>query len=355
MYVRSFVNVPWMSVPFEVISWTVPALTCWRKNGLYGTRTRDCGSMARLLRKTLSPRMTRKKTIHRVPGLYQGRPAPAGGGPCGPDGVFSGGRPSAWSAIARPRLDVHGDSSTAPVSGQLDPAGMRIRDSVVEDVERTLVLADDELEIVTGRVVDRYLQHVCTAGPVERDCDPVELALDELDALEFRVRGERLLDGRGLGRAGSGHGSRIAVRGRIRFAANPQPGYRRAALRSFRLASGQGEASIDRDCARASRHHTSSYMWSASQIAVTSPNAASAGIIVATGSASRNSSAATNRPRLSLTRRSVRIRIPENGSRNRAQPPQSANAVTWSSSSPVCETIAFIANAKRTMPTISGK
>ena len=45
---RSFcVNVPWIAVPFEVISLTCPAFTCWRKNGLYGTRTREAGCIAR--------------------------------------------------------------------------------------------------------------------------------------------------------------------------------------------------------------------------------------------------------------------------------------------------------------------
>ena len=40
---RSFcVNVPWIAVPFDVISFDVPvAFTCLRKNGLYGTRTRE--------------------------------------------------------------------------------------------------------------------------------------------------------------------------------------------------------------------------------------------------------------------------------------------------------------------------
>ena len=36
-----------MAVPFEVISATSPLLTCCRKYGLYGTRTRDCACVAR--------------------------------------------------------------------------------------------------------------------------------------------------------------------------------------------------------------------------------------------------------------------------------------------------------------------
>ena len=42
-----FVNVPWIAVPFDVISSTWPARTWFRKNGLYGTRTRDGGCVAR--------------------------------------------------------------------------------------------------------------------------------------------------------------------------------------------------------------------------------------------------------------------------------------------------------------------
>jgi hypothetical protein len=45
-YDSFLVNVPWMSVPFEVISFTVPALTWSWKNGLYGTRMRETGSVA---------------------------------------------------------------------------------------------------------------------------------------------------------------------------------------------------------------------------------------------------------------------------------------------------------------------
>ena len=40
-------NVPWIAVPFEVISLTLPSRTCWRKNGLYGTRGRAGSFIAR--------------------------------------------------------------------------------------------------------------------------------------------------------------------------------------------------------------------------------------------------------------------------------------------------------------------
>jgi hypothetical protein len=39
--------VPWIAVPLEVISLTCLALTWPRKNGLYGTRTRAVGCVAR--------------------------------------------------------------------------------------------------------------------------------------------------------------------------------------------------------------------------------------------------------------------------------------------------------------------
>ena len=49
-YVSFCVNVPWIAVPFDVISLTCPLVTCDRKNGLYGTRTREVGCVARELR-----------------------------------------------------------------------------------------------------------------------------------------------------------------------------------------------------------------------------------------------------------------------------------------------------------------
>jgi hypothetical protein len=52
--VTSLLNTPWMSVPLDVISSTLPVVTCCQKNGLYGTRTRDSGSMARLVMNRLT-------------------------------------------------------------------------------------------------------------------------------------------------------------------------------------------------------------------------------------------------------------------------------------------------------------
>ena len=43
-------KVPWIAVPLEVISFTCLAFTWFRKNGLYGTRTREDGSVARELK-----------------------------------------------------------------------------------------------------------------------------------------------------------------------------------------------------------------------------------------------------------------------------------------------------------------
>src|SRR6187399_1542329 len=41
LYVSGSLNVPWIAVPLDVMSFTLPSRTCWRKNGLYGTRTRE--------------------------------------------------------------------------------------------------------------------------------------------------------------------------------------------------------------------------------------------------------------------------------------------------------------------------
>jgi hypothetical protein len=46
-YLIFCVNVPWIAVPLDVIDLTWPARTSFRKNGLYGTRTRDSGCVAR--------------------------------------------------------------------------------------------------------------------------------------------------------------------------------------------------------------------------------------------------------------------------------------------------------------------
>ncbi len=62
-----------MSVPFDRISSTLLVLTCCRKNGLYGTRTRDSGSIARVLMNRLSASTARKKTIQRGESRNPGR------------------------------------------------------------------------------------------------------------------------------------------------------------------------------------------------------------------------------------------------------------------------------------------
>jgi len=45
--VSFWVNVPWIAVPLDVIYLTCPSVTCSRKNGLYGTRTREGADVAR--------------------------------------------------------------------------------------------------------------------------------------------------------------------------------------------------------------------------------------------------------------------------------------------------------------------
>ena len=34
LYASASLNVPWIAVPLDVISLTLPSRTCWRKNGL---------------------------------------------------------------------------------------------------------------------------------------------------------------------------------------------------------------------------------------------------------------------------------------------------------------------------------
>jgi hypothetical protein len=49
LYFVASLKAPWIAVPFDVMSFTCPARTSLRKNGLYGTRTRDCACVAREL------------------------------------------------------------------------------------------------------------------------------------------------------------------------------------------------------------------------------------------------------------------------------------------------------------------
>jgi len=62
---------PWIAVPFEVISSTWPARTCCRKNGVYGTRTRAAGCVARLPKNMLIANRPRKRPTHTI---QPGRP-----------------------------------------------------------------------------------------------------------------------------------------------------------------------------------------------------------------------------------------------------------------------------------------
>ena len=47
LYVSASLNVPWIAVPLDVMSLTLLSRTCCRKNGLYGTRTREGSLIAR--------------------------------------------------------------------------------------------------------------------------------------------------------------------------------------------------------------------------------------------------------------------------------------------------------------------
>ena len=53
------VNVPWIAVPCEVMDATPFAVTWSTKYGVYGTRTRDSGSIARVAVNRLTARIPR--------------------------------------------------------------------------------------------------------------------------------------------------------------------------------------------------------------------------------------------------------------------------------------------------------
>jgi hypothetical protein len=107
---------------------------------------------------------------------------------------------------------------------QFNPASVCIDEWVVEDVKRSLVACDDELEGVTRRaIVEGHKDEVHGATPVRADGYPPGPALGELDALVPIVE--------------SGHGPRIPVGGPDRDAANIHPSYRPAGLRTYTLAS----------------------------------------------------------------------------------------------------------------------
>jgi len=57
-------NVPWIAVPFDVISATLPSETCARKNGLYGTRTRSGALVAREPNQKLMTSRPTSSAIH---------------------------------------------------------------------------------------------------------------------------------------------------------------------------------------------------------------------------------------------------------------------------------------------------
>ena len=86
LYCSFCVNVPWIAVPFEVICLTWPALTCRRKNGLYGTRTRELGCVARMVRKKFRARSARKNAIQPRLGRKRGTCGGAGDEPRGDGG-----------------------------------------------------------------------------------------------------------------------------------------------------------------------------------------------------------------------------------------------------------------------------
>src|SRR4029450_11691295 len=86
-YVIFWVNVPWIAVPFDMISLTWPAFTCFRKKGLYGTRTRDSGCVTREPREKFKARSASAKTIQAR--LIRGKRGGEGVDPRGDGGALS--------------------------------------------------------------------------------------------------------------------------------------------------------------------------------------------------------------------------------------------------------------------------
>src|SRR5207247_7135809 len=60
-------KVPWIAVPFDVISATLPTRTCARKSGLYGTRTRDAACVALEAAQKLTTRSPSVRTASHEP------------------------------------------------------------------------------------------------------------------------------------------------------------------------------------------------------------------------------------------------------------------------------------------------
>jgi hypothetical protein len=78
-------NVPWIAVPFEVIDTTSPLETLLRKYGLYGTRTRDAGWVARWLAQKFTANSASTSAATRQLNRKRGSPGgvPGGGAPPG--------------------------------------------------------------------------------------------------------------------------------------------------------------------------------------------------------------------------------------------------------------------------------
>ena len=72
LYVSGSLNEPWIAVPLDVICSTLPCRTCWRKNGLYGTRTRDGSLIAREPRKMFSSSSPIRNRIQFLPKAKRG-------------------------------------------------------------------------------------------------------------------------------------------------------------------------------------------------------------------------------------------------------------------------------------------
>src|SRR3954471_15043889 len=119
----SFLRSPWIVSPCEEISETLPALTCWRKNGEYGICVRCSGPPVMNATTTFSARSARITAIARRPrGNIGGF---GGGGAPRPSGAGSTRQPLRSSVSGgRCGLDAAGDGSGTVSPTVARPAGL---------------------------------------------------------------------------------------------------------------------------------------------------------------------------------------------------------------------------------------
>src|SRR4051812_40338291 len=130
VYVADFLRSPWIVSPRAEISWTLPALTCWRKNGEYGICGRFSGPPVMNATTKFSANSARISAIQRRPrGSIGGL---GGGGAPRPSGAGSTRQPLRSSVSGgRCGLDAAGEGfgpvvQTRPRTVRLPPPPARV-------------------------------------------------------------------------------------------------------------------------------------------------------------------------------------------------------------------------------------